>query len=149
MFGPEALMASPLHKRLQRLEEALASRINAPIAWKILGQDETEADAYDRLIAAGEIGEADRGRVQWIQTWRMAANLLKPLTGSGELPHAKPADIAAEIVTEITQRSEPPERWQDKYETEEEYRLRLKREERRIMNEKLAEHADKVARSLA
>jgi hypothetical protein len=140
-------MASTFSKRLAKLEEALANRINAPTAFKFVGRDETEAQGEDRLIAAGEIGEADRGRVQFIRGWRTVANLLQPLTGGGgELPHARP-DIAAEIVTEITERSEPP-RWQDKYETEEEYRLRLKREERRMLNEKLADARTKIARSI-
>ena len=60
-------MTSALHKRLARLEELVAAKVNVPIwRWQMNPDADTAAE-LDRMVADGEVAEKDRGRVK---IWR-------------------------------------------------------------------------------
>ena len=60
-------MTSALHRRLEKLEALVSARVNTPIwRWMMDPNGETAAE-LDRTVAAGEVAEKDRHRVQ---CWR-------------------------------------------------------------------------------
>jgi hypothetical protein len=83
-------MTSALHKRLQRLEELVAARVAPPI-WRFMwdANGDTAAE-LDRMVAAGEVAEKDRGRIQ-IWRWMNDAEALAAGVVHPESPAPKPA----------------------------------------------------------
>jgi hypothetical protein len=85
-------LSSALHKRLQRLEELLAARVNPPI-WGWAGSGDAEAE-LKRLVADGEIAERDLSRVtlwRWLtQEEAIARGMEMPPEPPAPQPYVPP-----------------------------------------------------------
>jgi hypothetical protein len=149
-------MASNLAKRLARLEELLAARLNTPVALLWLGEGQDPGALTDELVASGQIGAADRPRVRFVR-WQTEAESAKAEIWraddekkTGLEPGPGPlAEVHVGIADHGShETSGSPVELAAPLETEDQYRERLKREERRLVNEKIEEAAIRYARSI-
>jgi hypothetical protein len=144
-------MASPFAKRLAKLEEQMAAKVNQPLAYLWRERDESHADA---CIRAG-YAQADHRRVMtigWMTAERakVAAPLPWDVPDPGPPPDSQPPSQEPPEPQNEASRSNRPSKTAPKFDEEAEsrYRLALEEREREIINEKLYDAAKAFAKSI-
>src|SRR5207344_669832 len=127
-------MASALHKRLAKLEEALASKLNQPLAYVWINDGETREDA---IVRAGySLDQAHRIKtIRWLTSEEAAAAAPLPwdVPDPGPPPDGPGVEAASTLAPEPRSevgRQDRPSRVQPKFDEEAESRYRLAIEER-------------------
>jgi hypothetical protein len=143
-------MPSALHKRIARIEELLATRDSTPVLTLWLTEGDDPEQLREDAVASGAVDPRDRDRIRFIRwlTAEEAAWQIPPgqmpgppdsispaiSAGSGDINHV--ADVPSPALLED-------------FEAQSAYRERLRREEARILREKLADATAAFAKTLA
>jgi hypothetical protein len=152
-------MASTYAKRLAKLEELMAAKLNVPLAHIWLEAGETREEAIER--AGYDLSQADRiTTIRWRDERETG---IAPPSFSWDDPEPGPPadsqqqtdqveDDAGQTVRGDVQRSEAgetPAACTPDFETEERYKAAVEQRAREIVAEKLAEATAKFSKSIA